>query len=217
MILTAEQKLAAKPMPPFIRELRGGIRERRKTQTRRTNGLDERNKNPNQWIFKGMSHEKTSAVFASKDEPFNEIFIRNPYGVPGEIRYLREPIKRSESPEGVAMYWDDARFVKLNGELVKWKWKNKTLPQIHMPKRFARTFVEIKEVRIQRIWEMTEADAIAEAVAVDNGSSYKVAGHPYWAHATAKGCFETLFDHINGESLVKRNVWIWAVTFKLIE
>lgn len=219
-------------MPPFIAPLRRAIREGRKTETRRSRGLEAQNKHPEDWRYDGVNGNgdhlflDVRAVVAGHDPQESVHVVKSPFGKPGELRYLREPIVKVKL-HGVeshwAQYFDDGKPVFELKSAVEWRWKPGTLSQLLLPKVYARTFVRLTVVEPQRVMDMTEAQAVAEAVAVDRGGSYHVVGHEgVWAHATAKGCFETLFDHLNrgkvkkGRGLrVADNPWLWRIVFKL--
>jgi hypothetical protein len=61
--------------------------------------------------------------------------------------------------------WEDVYYDATDGDfedLKEWGWKKK--PSIHMPKKYARIWLRLKDVRIERVQEITEDDARAEGI-----------------------------------------------------
>ena len=92
-----------------------------------------------------------------------------------------------------------------------------------MPRWASRITLEVTEVRVERLKDISEADAIAEGV-VNRG---RMDGEP-WDHCYVPGvthgyeaepstCYSLLWEQINGEGSWAVNPWIWAVSFKLLE
>ena len=81
-------------------------------------------------------------------------------------------------------------------------------PSIFMPKEAARIFLEVTNVRVERLQEITEEDARAEGV-------FPAEAHPH-QHRDA---FADLWDSIN----LKRgfgwetNPWVWVISFMRTE
>ena len=77
------------------------------------------------------------------------------------------------------------------------------VPGIHMPRWACRIVLEITDVRVERLQDISEADALAEGVAA----------HPDgpW-HA-----YRSLWTLINGAGSWDANPWVWVVSFRRIE
>ena len=73
--------------------------------------------------------------------------------MPGDVIYVRETW--AELPCGYVYRADDERPEG-------WGSDDRWRPSIHMPKELARLFLRVKDVRIERLNEMTEEDAMAE-------------------------------------------------------
>jgi hypothetical protein len=105
----------------------------------------------------------------------------------------------------------DARPRNHRGELVPWR------PSIHMPRRFSRITLEITDVRVQRLQEISEADAVAEGLPSD--------GREYWIGRTcliglsARFLFQNTWNHLNAKRGFpwESNPWVWAITFKRVQ
>ena len=83
-----------------------------------------------------------------------------------------------------------------------------------MPKRYARTFLRVTEVRCERLCDISEADAIAEGGGLDwpvgNIPAYKAAPYTY--------CFAQLWDSINKKGpKFAENPWVWVVKFERVD
>ena len=74
---------------------------------------------------------------------------------------------------------------------------------MYMPRAMSRITLEITEVRVQRLHEITEADARAEGLG------------GVWPRGAAFGFLE-LWASLHGEASALANPWVWAVTFKRV-
>lgn len=117
-------------------------------------------------------------------------------------------------------------------------------PSIHMPKEAARICLELANVKVERLHDISEEDILKEGVRVpcsDNGIMFK-AGEENGAwefmpeqwkldrHVTNRGKekyvhknFDFLFAHwaelwceINGRESWNENPWVWVVEFKVL-
>lgn len=83
------------------------------------------------------------------------------------------------------------------------------LPSIHMPRWASRIFLEVTEVRVERLQAISEEDACAEGVPASNG-----AAPTGWARQN----FADLWDEINGvRAPWASNPWVWAITFRRVQ
>lgn len=163
-----------------------------------------------------------------------------PYGQPGDRLWVRETWATTEQagdpPDDIRCVYraDDPDWETMEG----WRWT----PAIHMPRWAARITLEIVSVRVERLQEISHADAQAEgATCADNGvteaarergqSTEEAAkwgqALPGWSHAgethpdrcltTARGSFGNLWESIYGPGSWDANPWVWAVEFRRLE
>ena len=107
----------------------------------------------------------------------------------------------------------------------------KLRPGIHMPRWASRITLEIVSVRVERLQNISEEDAIAEGVYCENVivSSYYANGHHevgecrYFFHGgpdegfeSAVDAYTALWDSINGEGSWEKNPWVWVIEFRRI-
>ncbi|PUE09033.1 hypothetical protein B9Z51_08875 [Limnohabitans sp. T6-5] len=151
-----------------------------------------------------------------------------PYGKPGDRLWVREtfadlrgtgiehrpdpsgPLKRfafaADHPPG--SNGDEAR--KEFG--VKWK------PSIHMPRAASRITLEITGVRVERLIDISEADAKAEGVTRTPYPDHFLGPGltPQESHVH-RNLFAGLWKSINGADSWAANPWVWVVEFKRLE
>ncbi|MED8000908.1 hypothetical protein [Pseudomonas aeruginosa] len=81
-------------------------------------------------------------------------------------------------------------------------------PSIHMPRAISRILLEITAVRVERLQDITEDQAIAEGIDT----------HPMGFYGngciTAGGAFLELWESINGDGRWAANPWVWVVEFR---
>jgi len=97
---------------------------------------------------------------------------------------------------------------------VKWK------PSIFMRRVLSRLTLMVTDVRVQRLHDCTEEDAIAEGIQHDTipdglvPGGHTAFGFPgYSGFDTAVSAYAALWDSINGKDAWSANPWIVAVTF----
>lgn len=87
-------------------------------------------------------------------------------------------------------------------------------PSIHMPREAARLFLRVREVRVERLQEMTAEDSLSEGVKLHLGSIME--GNP-----VLRPFAEVWDSTIEKENLPKygwdANPWVWVIRFERIE
>lgn len=87
-------------------------------------------------------------------------------------------------------------------------------PSIHMPRWACRTVLEIIEIRVQRVQEISEEDARAEGATIKSDAEIaaRVAGD-----TPARMEFWALWKSIHGADSWVVNPWVWCITFKRVQ
>lgn len=85
----------------------------------------------------------------------------------------------------------------------------KVRQSIFMPRWMSRITLEITEVRVQRLQEISEEDALAEGLTAPMFPSDV-------GPATYAFAYRHLWDAINGAGSWENNPWVWCVSFKRI-
>jgi hypothetical protein len=139
-----------------------------------------------------------------------------PYGQPGDRLWVRETWKPMNDLKGGGI----PRWGITCGEGCTWKegcpdqsgpWK----PSIFMPRWASRITLEIMDIRVERLQEITEEDALKEGCEremVADGSSWGA------GLIDAVENFEKLWDSINGKKYPwSSNPWVWVISFRRSE
>ena len=88
----------------------------------------------------------------------------------------------------------------------------KPVPSIHMLRWQSRITLEITGVRVERLIDISEADAAAEGLGFDSNLM-----GPWEGHATARDAFRSLWESINGPESWALNPFVWVLEFKRLE
>lgn len=211
---------------PLVRALLEG----RKTQTRR--------------IAKPVRHPDLGNVYSPgalvlEHEPQHVINRACPYGHPGDRIYVRETFVQGykEDPEtgAVRNYDEEGNDIPMTtwyratdggitwGDDDGWETNVPWKPAIHMPKALARIWLEITGVRLERIQDISEKDAIAEGIE----RTEDFFGCPCWRDYSEPegpdasvcpddpiGSFQTLWESTGGDW--DANPWVWVVDFRVL-
>lgn len=160
-----------------------------------------------------------------------------PYGQPGEKLWVRETWATSADYDGVPLkgilYDRDPIYYRADGyELTFDHHGGKWRPGIFLPRWASRITLEITEVRVERLQDISEADAIAEGIRTEKlppdpdnfhppGSYGFISGiHPrgkgtIWP--TPRGAYRELWGSINGKKAPwSSNPWLWVLAFRRI-
>jgi len=85
-------------------------------------------------------------------------------------------------------------------------------PAIHMPRWASRITLEITGIRVERLQDISEADAIAEGVQVDSvGHAIREGDDVAWGGARA--AYAELWESINGTGSWAADPCVWVVEF----
>lgn len=159
----------------------------------------------------------TSSVQLELTEAVNVfLYDKCPYGKPGDVLWVRESFMELGFVGNYVFKADDP--IPLNdGD----RWK----PSIHMPKAAARIWLEVTEVKVERLQDITEESAIAEGIEStwtvnrNPGTEYKNYYPPNKGgkgFSIARWSFQSLWQSINGAESWTANPWVWVIKFKVL-
>lgn len=141
------------------------------------------------------------------DDRPGPVACRSPYA-PGNRLWVREAYDKIASQPGAVFYRADYEAKHGDGAGLGWA------PSIHMPRWASRLTLAVTEVRVQRLQEISEADAKAEGSPSHDSSIWGMAGifapnHPGNHIAT----FRNLWNSLHGPDAWDANPWVVALTF----
>ena len=203
---------------PMIRAILAGT----KTQTRRLIkpvGNDEgfvlQDYGDGFWPYR--SEDGESGFYRDRDGYDTEERIKCPHGQPGDRLWVRESFSGPycmEAQDGMAAappstwahesriwYWAD-------GDPTHGDW-TRPRPSIHMPRWASRITLEVTGVKVERLGDISEADAKAEGT-----EPYRLPVHPNREHLRHCDGYHDLWESINGPGSWDANPWVWCVSFK---
>lgn len=147
-----------------------------------------------------------------------------PYGVPGDLLWVRESwtdfedTEPTDNPKRVrrvtkAMYAADFEGFKKPDRDFNWR------PSIFMPRWASRLTLEITNVRVERLHDISEEDALAEGVTRIRDACHVIKGFDYdevgLCHSSPITPYYKLWEHLNGAGSWDANPWVVALTFKV--
>lgn len=179
------------------------ILDDRKDQTRRTQGLEEVNKKPDDYILDGIQLNDLF-IFHSKSTS-EEIFIK-PKCTIGDILWVRETW--SPGPFENCTHIPFIYRADYSTDLAsKTKWR----PSLFMPREAARIFLKVTNVRCERISEISCEDCRKEGVLYHKHDNKDVDDF------LALEAFMELWQKINGNDSWKQNPYVWVYDFEQVE
>ena len=163
--------------------------------------------------------------------------IKSPYGAPGDRFWVREtwrnqPQKFNKESRDYKDYEvefqadftvaENACYGRRGGiSPVKWR------SPIYMPRWASRILLEITNVRVERLQDITEADVYAEGIDPDNwdylgrskGEAWRQEALEHIKNGNVIGAFRCLWNSINAKRGYpwSSNPWVWVIEFKVLE
>lgn len=210
--LTIEKPSIKEHPIPFSTPMVQAILEGRKTQTRRI--VD---RTALKWLNEGFTAEFVAM-------PENHLCR---YGYSKDILWVRETFSLMKDSllynhfpnlESRYLYKADWKESQIPALAIK-KWK----PFIFMPKAACRLFLEIVKIKVERLQDISEEDAVAEGIEKQvSGTegmavSYKNYLSEGYIDMNPKKSFQSLWTKINGAESWKQNPFVWVIGFQQIK
>jgi hypothetical protein len=157
------------------------------------------------------------------------VFPHCRYGQPGDILWVRENFFNTGSNEYLNTNTNlpycyqadvkdsDASFVREKMKEYGWKYK----PSIHMPNEACRMFLLLKEVKVERLQDISEESAISEGVekhtSLPGYKNYNVGDiYENEYYRSAKDSYKSLIQKIHGEEIWQQNPWVWVLKYEVL-
>ncbi len=128
----------------------------------------------------------------------------------GDVLWVRETWATSVMPN-VYLYRAQNEIEPYAFPPLKWK------PSIFMPKEACRLFLEVTNVRAERLQEISFGEAISEGLFTieHEGALEYLVGQVCAVKDSSEKSVAWLWQNINGEW--KSNPFVWVITFKIVE
>ncbi len=176
---------------------------------------------------RGCQHVAQTGLWARKHGVYGWLRFQRPcpYGVPGDTLWVRETWAGTV-PNGIDYRADghDYGHDDEGRSLMSWR------PSIHMPRWASRLTLTLTDVRVERLQEIGEADAIAEgcdwAAPQPYGETWdddredpREVGYanPTPENGFARDNYRRLWESINGPGSWDANPWVWVLSFTRAE
>jgi hypothetical protein len=219
---------------PMVRALPDG----RKTQTRRVVKFEHAGE-VDAWSFDAPSGLWRMGVHGDGGAFADYGGIRCPYGQPGDRLWVRETW--GLHAYGDFTYWNRDSIKGRSADDLRGSWElayaadaessyDHWRPSIHMPRWASRITLEVTDVRVERLQDISEEDSKAEGLngVTKDGALVKYGipdrdgwpgddddGWP-WEHwnVDPRKAFRHLWLLINGADSWAANPWVWAISFR---
>ncbi|EAW6601169.1 hypothetical protein LKS62_004819 [Salmonella enterica] len=197
----------------FNAEMVNAILSGRKTQTRR----------PIKWKqtrFTEIAERDDGSLWpwAEDCERGGDIWFACPYGEIGDRIWVRETFRVHSRATDVATLvyrasvrnsWTEQTHRVPIAVCDKPATPEKWTPSIHMPRWASRILLEITDVRVERLRDLSEEDAKSEGITPPAGGVL-----PGWEYRIN---FRDLWMDIYGTDSWEANPWVWVIEFKRVE
>lgn len=149
--------------------------------------------------------------------PGDVLYVRETWQVGEKVDYFDQVIEGTEryfykaGPTPAFDFWVDSGTGE-HKDHIPWK------PSIHMPKKAARIWLKVTDVRVERLQEITE-DGAKEEGAIDNRSFIHSPDNEYNYIHTAKEHFIDIWNSTIKKSDIDTygwdvNPWVWVIDFE---
>ncbi|MDX7275307.1 morphogenetic protein [Serratia marcescens] len=185
----------------FNGEMVHAILDGRKTQTRRVINPQPTLSERTGFNWNGAAYG-IGSTYRDTVRNFANCFKVCPFGQVGDRLWVRE----TWAPESIdaedGSYSPDYRATA-NGQPLDGRWT----PSIHMPRWASRILLEITGVRVERLNDISDGDAIREGCSAADMKSGDC----------VSDVFARLWSSIYGEESWRANPWVWVIEFRRVE
>lgn len=172
----------------------------------------------------------------------DDITIACPYGQPGDVLWVRESfyaygiwrkvfnVKKEKfvweftdmtNSMGYDYHYEaslqegDIEIATHRNEIEGWYKR----PSLFMPRHACRTYLKVKSIRVERIQDIIDGDAVAEGIEFIKGNG-GVGYKNYLVEnqlCAPEASFMSLWQKINGYESWQANPWVWVIEFEKTE
>ncbi len=150
--------------------------------------------------------------------------MRCPYGAVGGRLWVKEAIARFEWMDGGETSVGYVATPGVMHEDAEWVWKRAQLPGMFMPRGLSRITLEVTDVRVERLQDISLEDMAAEGIresdyAATAGTMTTSTGtetRDDWITEPVRAPYQRLWERINGAGSWDANPWVWAISFRRI-
>lgn len=227
ILLNTENKFMTKERPIlFSAPMVLAILDGRKTQTRRIAKVTS----------DGCKEGFITPLAGFVPRSIENHFSYCPYGKPGDRLWVRETF--APDFEHNRYFYradcdDDGTVPHLingsglgggvgNAQINKWK------PSINMPRAASRILLEVTNVRVERLQDISHSDAVSEGIYSEyhrwtdpeyplDDIAYRPSKNSKYRYSDARQAYEDLWESISGPGSWDLNPWVWVVEFKVLE
>jgi hypothetical protein len=199
----------------FKAEMVRALLDGTKTQTRRVAKLSKHYANCH------LELEGDELMIVNNFDPESRTSAICPYGQVGDQIWVKETwrtwtsldqVKPSNLADGCLIEYAAGgnNYAENNLYAMSKNWRS----PLFMQKRFSRITLEITNVRVERLNNISVSDAIAEGVDVGDFADIM--------HDVSNGIsiidrYRDLWDSINGKGAWHKNPWVWVIEFKVVK
>lgn len=201
------------------------VLDERKTQTRRSRGLETVNE-----YLKGDPHNHSypaskyyNGKLEQRIEVWDKSFVVKPQYHINNILWVRETWSPGGFENGIKTPFiykadGDPNYKKIGETTFRTKWK----PSIFMPKEACRIFLKVTNVRVERLQDISDEDAVREGCGkILHGTYTELPWFKNYSNRhhilTAVHSFASLWQKINGLGSWQQNPWVWVYDFERTE
>lgn len=198
---------------PMVQALLDG----RKTQTRRivrtAKGRTE------QGVIVTDDKGRPMTYLVCNTEPLDNITSFCPYGQIGDLLWIRETLNNACDGSGDFSYKADGKPLEYPAEVwAEHNWGKPVIPSIFMPKWASRLTLEITNIKVEKLQDISADDARAEGIEYyPNEPQIRRYKHYVTGYRCADAVFSyhTLWHKINKRGSWESNPWVWVIEFKV--
>jgi hypothetical protein len=201
---------------PMVRALLDGS----KTQTRRVAKLTD------------AAHIKEIGGHRRWHPADPDVVAASPYGQVGDQLWVREAFRTTKKNDSIKPsclpvassqntlaipFWYDADIAGKSDHLIPENLRaGKYRPGIFMPRAASRITLEVTSVRVERLQDISEADALAEGIIQLPDGGYSVADTRHYSDSPDES-YASLWESLNGAGSWDLNPWVWVIEFKKVK